>query len=113
MARKKTRQKANNKAVATDTEWAILNAVYANPGITAPEVHEQLHKQRGWTYSTVKTMMDRLVKKKVLKTKKLRNIFLYNPVKQEDTIKKEEAKRFINRVFDGDKKKALEFIKKA
>ena len=45
----------------TAAQWDILQAVWDNEPCAAPTVQEALHKQRAWTYSTVKTLMDRMV----------------------------------------------------
>ena len=45
-------------------------------------------KKIGWSYSTVKTMMDRMVSKGLLKTQRMRNLILYS-----SAITKKEAQK--------------------
>jgi predicted transcriptional regulator len=47
----------------TEAEWSIIAAVWENEPCAAPTVQEALHKQKKWSYSTVKTMMDRMAAK--------------------------------------------------
>ena len=50
----------------TEGEWAIITAVWDNEPCAAPTVQEELAARKKWTYSTVKTMMDRMVTKGLL-----------------------------------------------
>lgn len=61
----------------TEGEWAILTTVWENEPCAAPSVQEELFGWKNWTYSTVKTMMDRMVSKGLLKKEQIRNLFLY------------------------------------
>ena len=61
----------------TEGEWAIIRAVWDNEPCAAPTVQEELAGRKNWTYSTVKTMMDRMVTKKLLRTERIRNLILY------------------------------------
>ena len=61
----------------TEAEWALIQAVWDNEPCAAPTVQEALQNRRNWTYSTVKTMMDRMVAKGLLKTERIRNLILY------------------------------------
>ena len=46
-----------------DTEWDLLDALWRVERATARQVTEALETRRGWAYSTVKTMLDRMVDK--------------------------------------------------
>ena len=61
----------------TAGEWAIIQAVWDNEPCAAPTIQEALEKKIGWSYSTVKTMMDRMVEKGLLTTERIRNLLLY------------------------------------
>ena len=86
----------------TETEWAIIRTNKKNEPVAAPTIQEQLEPDRGWTYSTVKTIMDRMVKKGYLKTQKVRNIILYRTAVKKDQARKGEIRRTLNRAFDGE-----------
>jgi BlaI family penicillinase repressor len=65
----------------TEAEWPVIKVVWEmEPGepCTAPAVQEKLRKSTGWTYSTVRTLMDRLVAKGILKARKEGKITIYN-----------------------------------
>ena len=44
---------------------------------TAPEIQQRLEKETRWTYSTVRTLMDRMAGKGLLTAEKTRNITSY------------------------------------
>ena len=61
----------------TESEWPVIKAVWETEPCTAPAIHEKLFKPTGWHYSTVRTLMDRMVAKGVLKAKKAGKLTIY------------------------------------
>lgn len=94
----------------TGAEWAIIGAVWANQPCAAPTVQEALQKQRGWTYSTVKTMMDRMVTKGLLETERVRNLILYRSAITKQQAQKGEIMRAVKRAFDGALTPMIQFL---
>ena len=94
----------------TEAEWAIIQTVWENEPCAAPAVQEQLEDQKSWTYSTVKTLMDRMVTKGLLKTEKFRNIILYKSAITKLQAQKSEIKRTIKRAFDGALTPMMQFL---
>ena len=93
-----------------DSEWAILRIVWDKQPCAAPTVQEALQKEKGWAYTTVKTMMDRMVKKGWLKTKKIRNLYLYSAALNESQAQKGEIMRTLKRAFDGTLTPMMQFL---
>jgi BlaI family penicillinase repressor len=85
----------------TEAEWAIIQAVWENEPCAAPTVQEKLEARKNWTYSTVKTLMDRMVTKGLLKTERIRNLILYHSVITRRQAQKSEVMRTVKRAFDG------------
>ena len=54
-----------------------MKVVWELQPCAAPTVQEALLKSRKWTYSTVRTLMDRMVPQGLLTTEKIRNLTLY------------------------------------
>lgn len=54
----------------TEAEWTVIKAVWENEPCSAPTIQEQLFKPMQWTYSTVRTLMDRMVGKGLLRAAK-------------------------------------------
>ena len=85
----------------TAAEWAIVKAVWQKEPTTAPEVQETLSKQTGWTYSTVRTLMDRMVAKGLLTSEKLRNLTLYRSVVTRTQAQVGELRYALKHAFNG------------
>jgi BlaI family penicillinase repressor len=94
----------------TEAEWTIIQAVWENEPCAAPAVQEQLEKQKNWTYSTVKTLMDRMVTKGLLKTERIRNLILYRSAITKLQAQKGEVMRTIKRAFDGALTPMMQFM---
>ncbi|MCF7974321.1 MAG: BlaI/MecI/CopY family transcriptional regulator [Phycisphaerae bacterium] len=93
-----------------DSEWAILRVVWKLEPCTAPAVQEALQDKRGWAYTTVKTMMGRMVKKGLLKTTKIRNLYLYSSVVTQSQARRGEILRTVTRAFDGTLTPMMQFL---
>ncbi len=60
------------------TELQILNVLWkSKDGSSVREVHNVIHEQFDWAYSTTKTTMDRMVKKGILARNNFHGVFLY------------------------------------
>lgn len=101
---------ANSDNKLTEGEWTIVRAVWANEPCAAPTVQEVLEKEKGWSYSTVKTMMDRMAAKDLLKIQKVRNLILYSSAVTEKQAQKGEIMRVVKRAFDGALTPMMQFM---
>lgn len=54
----------------TEAEWRVIKAIWEREPCTAPEVLGRVAEVTGWTYSTVRTLMDRMVGKGLLSATK-------------------------------------------
>ncbi len=94
----------------TKGEWAIMQVVWELEPVPAPTVQEKLQKKIGWTYSTVKTMMDRMVKKGLLKAERIRNLYLYRPAITLSQARKGELTLAIKQAFNGALTPMMQFL---
>ena len=85
----------------TEAEWTIIKAVWLKEPCTAPEIQQKLEKQTSWTYSTVRTLMDRMVTKGLLKADKQRNPTLYNSAVSRRQAQKGELCYALKHAFNG------------
>lgn len=93
-----------------DSEWAILQVVWELEPCAAPTVQEALQKAKGWAYSTVKTIMDRMAKKGLLKTEKIRNLYLYRSAITRCQAQRSEIMRTVRRAFNGTLTPMMQFL---
>jgi len=94
----------------TDSEWEIIKALWQNEPCAAPAVQEILQEKKGWSYSTVKTLMDRMVDKGLLKTEKIRNLTLYRAAITRQQAQKSEILKTVKRAFDGALTPMMQFL---
>jgi BlaI family transcriptional regulator, penicillinase repressor len=85
----------------TRAEWVIMKQVWLHEPVTAPAIQELLEKEKGWSYSTVRTFMDRMVAKGVLKSEKLRNLTLFRSALQRSEAQKSELLTTLSDAFSG------------
>jgi BlaI family penicillinase repressor len=85
----------------TEAEWEIIQVVWEREPCAAPEVQEELVARKKWTYSTVKTLMDRMVPKGLLTTERIRNLILYRSAISRDDAQRGELLRTVKRAFGG------------
>ena len=85
----------------TQAEWTIIKALWPREPCTAPDIQEALLTQTGWTYSTVRTLMDRMVGKGLLTAGKLRHLTLYRSAVSRTEAQRGELGYALKHAFDG------------
>ena len=88
-------------AELTKAEWTIIKAVWEREPCTATEVQESLVKPTGWAYSTVRTVMDRMVIKGLLTSEKIRNATVYRSAVTREQAQRSEALYALKQAFNG------------
>ncbi len=94
----------------TEAEWEIMKVVWEEQPCTAGTVQEELAATRDWAYSTVKTTMDRMVEKGLLRIEKIRNLQLFSSCVSEIEAKRGEFRRMLQRAFDGALTPMMQFL---
>jgi len=85
----------------TEAEWSIIKAVWETEPCTAPVIQEKLLKPMGWHYSTVRTLMDRMVTKGVLTAKKAGKLTIYQSVVTRAEAQRGELFYALKHAFNG------------
>ena len=94
----------------TEAEWQIIRVVWAHQPCAAPTVQEKLAAKKKWSYSTVKTLMDRMVAKGLLATQRIRNLILYSSAITTEQAQKREVGRTLKRAFGGAFTPMMQFL---
>jgi BlaI family penicillinase repressor len=92
---------ASKEHELTEAEWDIIEVVWEHEPCAAPTVQEELVARKKWTYSTVKTLMDRMVAKGFLTTERIRNLILYRSAISQRDAQRGELMRTVKRAFGG------------
>jgi BlaI family penicillinase repressor len=85
----------------TEPEWLIMNALWKKHPAKARDVVERLPSTVSWAYTTVKTMLDRLVEKKAVGKRKRGNIGLYEPLVSRRQARRTAMRLMLDQAFDG------------
>lgn len=93
-----------------ESEWAILRVVWEREPCAAPTVQEALLASKGWAYTTVKTLMDRMVRKGLLKTERVRSLYLYRSAVTRAQAQRNELLRTAQRAFAGALTPMMQFL---
>jgi BlaI family penicillinase repressor len=83
-------------------EWKIMRVLWHKSPLPAYDIIKALEQSESWAPNTVKTLLNRLVKKKALKIQPYKNLYLYSPAIKEADCVRAESKSFLERFFGGD-----------
>jgi BlaI family penicillinase repressor len=87
----------------SDFELDIMVCFWKGEELTAPEVFKLLGEERGVTYSTIKTIIDRLEAKGALvRTKNEGRTIFYRSAVKRDRIRRPLLKSFLRRIYGDD-----------
>lgn len=82
-------------------EWEVMKVIWREAPCTAQTVIDKLSGSREWGTATIKTLLNRLVRKRVLRFEKEGRAYVYSPTVSEADSRSAEADSFIDRVFGG------------
>ena len=85
----------------TPAEWTIIKAVWESEPCTAPAIQGKLERDTQWSYSTVRTMMDRMVAKGLLVGKKTGKVTLFSSAVTRDQAQRGELLYTLKNAFNG------------
>jgi BlaI family penicillinase repressor len=85
----------------SDAEWAVMAVLWEQSPRTANEVVDALAGRVSWSAATVKTMLNRLVRKRALKFKAEGKRYLYSPAVSRDACVRSETRSLVDRLFGG------------
>ena len=84
-----------------DSEWTVMNALWDRSPASGREVLEQVCGETAWAYSTVKTILSRLLEKGAVRMSKRANTSLYEPLVSQDQARRSALHSLVDRAFDG------------
>ncbi|MHC4497914.1 MAG: BlaI/MecI/CopY family transcriptional regulator [Planctomycetota bacterium] len=84
----------------SESEWQVMRVLWAENPSTANEVVKAL-SATAWKPKTIKTLLNRLVKKKVLGFERKGREYHYYPLVAEAACVRAESRSFLRRVYGG------------
>lgn len=85
----------------TEAEWQIMKALWEEHPATAREIMERLPAGVKWAYTTIKTMLTRLVDKQVVREAKQGNTSVYDPLISQRKARLSAFRSLLETAFDG------------
>ena len=85
----------------SNAEFEVLDALWQQYPATANEIVERLNKEKQWHDKTVKTLLNRLVKKEAISFEKEQRRYLYFPLVEREAYTQYESQSLIERMFSG------------
>jgi BlaI family penicillinase repressor len=85
----------------TEAEWQVMNALWAKHPATAREVMDRLPPDVTWAYTTLKTMLTRLVDKRAVSEIKQGNTSVYKPLVSQQKARLNAFRSLLDQAFDG------------
>jgi len=86
----------------SEAEWEIMNVIWEKEPVPTSEVVAVLETKKGWRERTTRTLIDRLVRKGVLRTERDGKRYLYRPRLSKEECVQRESRSFLARVFAGE-----------
>ncbi len=83
----------------SESEWMVMRVLWAKSPLTANDVIEQLTGKTKWKPKTIRTLIDRLVKKGAVKFEKEGRRYRYYPAVGRDECVATERQSFVRRVY--------------
>lgn len=84
----------------SESEWKVLEILWKTPGITIGTIRTALESS-GWSYSTIKTLVSRLVQKGAVSVSESHEGKRYSPIVNENECRMHETKNFLERIYNG------------
>jgi len=97
----------NRKPRISETEWEIMKVLWIQSPASAQDIIDALSVREEWHPKTVKTLLNRLVKKGALGFRKAGRLYIYRPLVSENECVTAASESFLERVFGGSLKPML------
>jgi len=98
------------KMKLTEAEWQIMNALWQKHPATARDIMDRLDRRVNWAYTTIKTMLTRLVEKKAVGEAKEGNTSVYQPLVSQRKARLSAFRSLLDQAFDGAVEPLVHFL---
>jgi BlaI family penicillinase repressor len=85
----------------TEAEWVIMNALWSCYPATARDIAKKLPEDVDWAYTTIKTMLSRLLEKDAVSERKRGNTSVYEPILSRQKAQLSALRSVANQAFEG------------
>ena len=82
------------------SEWKVLEFIWENPGSTIGAIRKAM-EYTDWSYSTIKTLVNRLVQKEVIQAEDSPEGKRFTACVDEEECRMQETRGFLDRIYNG------------
>ena len=107
------RKRGAPRDIPPPLELECLKALWSIGEANVKDVRQVLTENRNLAYTTVMTVLDRLVKRGGVERRKVGRSFVYAPLVTRDTLRRLAVKELIDSFFDGSEEQLLAYLRNA
>lgn len=85
----------------SDAEATVMEALWRRQPLSAQDILDEVGAERGWQEGTVKSLLNRLLKKRAVKAMRDGRRYLYRPRISREQYVFGESKSLVDRLFGG------------
>ncbi|GKX27783.1 beta-lactamase repressor [Vallitalea longa] len=85
----------------SDAELEVMKLIWDDNPITSETIIKELSEKMTWSSGTIRTFINRLLKKEVIGYKRSGRTFFYYPILTKETYIKAENRTFLQRMYNG------------
>jgi BlaI family penicillinase repressor len=85
----------------SESEWTVMKVIWEDNPISASAIIVALAGVTTWKPKTIKSLLNRMVKKKAITYEIRGREYHYSPAVEEAAVIQEESRSFLNRMFGG------------
>ncbi|CAN5894853.1 BlaI/MecI/CopY family transcriptional regulator [soil metagenome] len=85
----------------TEAESQIMQALWRKTPLTADEIVADVRARQPWAEATVKTLINRLLKKKAIRSQRVDGRHQYVPLVDHANYVQDESQGLLDRLFEG------------
>jgi predicted transcriptional regulator len=85
----------------SEAEAVLMDVLWRGAPRSAEEILSEVGPRQGWQEGTVKSLLNRLLKKKAIKAERDGRRYLYTPLLSREKYVSQESKGLLDRLFGG------------
>ena len=92
---------SNSVPEISDAEFEVLDSLWQKSPASANDIITKLNETKPWHEKTVKTLLNRLVKKQAITYQKQQRSYLYSPLIEREHYLVKQSKTLVDKLFRG------------
>ncbi len=85
----------------SEAESRVMQVLWQNAPLSADAIIQALADQTDWQEKTIKTLLNRLLRKNAIEARRDGRRYLYSPLLRREDWQAEESRSLLDRAFDG------------